>query len=161
MVRQSVWFGFMAHKTIVGYLMPNPFLYIWTILFQTIQFSTSIQFSSIWSIDMTLSGATTPERWQWRGTSHFPKFLHYRNLEEHSLRESYPSAEKQSVYSIVPTDWVTANWAKRSRKYARKASSISRSDRIQCLRNWHFRKIDRNNFAVLPYAHASQPLQLF
>ena len=31
-----------------------------TILFQTIQFSISIQFSSIWPIDRTLSGSATP-----------------------------------------------------------------------------------------------------
>ena len=31
-----------------------------TVLFQTIQFSISSQFSSIWPIDRTLSGATTP-----------------------------------------------------------------------------------------------------
>ena len=31
-----------------------------TVLFQTIQFSISTQFSSIWPIDRTLSGATTP-----------------------------------------------------------------------------------------------------
>ena len=30
-----------------------------TVLFQTIQFSISTQFSSIWPIDSTLSGATT------------------------------------------------------------------------------------------------------
>ena len=58
-----VWFGsvwFYGTSTIVGYLMPNPFLYILTVLFQTIQFSLSTQFSSIWPIDKTLSGATTP-----------------------------------------------------------------------------------------------------
>ena len=31
-----------------------------TVLFQTIQFSISTQFSSIWPIDRTLSGVTTP-----------------------------------------------------------------------------------------------------
>ena len=30
------------------------------LVFQTIQFSISLQFSSIWPIDRTLSGATTP-----------------------------------------------------------------------------------------------------
>ena len=40
--------------------MPNPFLYIQRVLFQIIQFSISTQFSSIWLIDWTLSGATTP-----------------------------------------------------------------------------------------------------
>ena len=52
-----VWF--YGTLTIVGYVMPNPFLYIWTILFQTIQLSISTKFSSIWPIDSTLSGATT------------------------------------------------------------------------------------------------------
>ena len=32
---------FYGTSTIVGYLLLNPFLYIWTILFQTIQFSIS------------------------------------------------------------------------------------------------------------------------
>ena len=51
--------------------MPNPFLYKWTVLFQTIQFiqtiliqtiqfSISTYFSFIWLSDRTLSGATTP-----------------------------------------------------------------------------------------------------
>ena len=35
-------------------------LNIKTVLFQAIQFSISTHFSSIWPIDMTLSGATTP-----------------------------------------------------------------------------------------------------
>ena len=54
-----VWFGLVyGISTIVGYLMLNPFLYIETVLFQTIQFSISTQFSSIWPIDRTLSGVT-------------------------------------------------------------------------------------------------------
>ena len=32
-----------------------------TVIFQTIQFSISTQFSSIWPIDRILSGATTPD----------------------------------------------------------------------------------------------------
>ena len=53
------------------------------VLFQTIQFSISIQFSSIWPIDWVLSGATTPAQ---RGpgsdgnTLHSLKLLHYWNL---------------------------------------------------------------------------------
>ena len=35
-------------------------LYVKTVLFQTIQFSISTQFSSIWPIEKTLSGGTTP-----------------------------------------------------------------------------------------------------
>ena len=41
--------------------MPNPFLYIYIVIFQTIQLSICTQFSSIWLIDRTLSGATTPD----------------------------------------------------------------------------------------------------
>ena len=76
-----VWFDGIS--TIVGYLMPNPFLYIKnisisnnsvqhkniflvytqlnvkTVLFQTIQLNISTQFRSIWPIDRTQSGATT------------------------------------------------------------------------------------------------------
>ena len=40
-----VWFDDIS--TIVVYLMPNPFFYILTFLFQTIQFCISAQFSSI------------------------------------------------------------------------------------------------------------------
>ena len=57
-----VWFGlvwFYGISTIVGYLMLNPFLYIQTVLFQTIQFCTSTKFNSIWSTYRTLSGAIT------------------------------------------------------------------------------------------------------
>ena len=47
-----------------------------------------------------------------RGTLHSPKFQYYRNLtirllsviSGHSLGESYPSAEKESVYSTAPAD---------------------------------------------------------
>ena len=47
-----VWFGlvqsglgwFYGISTIAGYLMPNPFLYIQTVLFQTIQYCKSTQF---------------------------------------------------------------------------------------------------------------------
>ena len=44
-VQRLVWF--YGTSTIEGYLMPNLFLYIKTVLFQTIQFSISTQFSSI------------------------------------------------------------------------------------------------------------------
>ena len=39
-------FGFYGISTFVGYLMSNPFLYKWSVLFQTIQFSMSTQFNS-------------------------------------------------------------------------------------------------------------------
>ena len=41
------WFGFYGTPTIVGYLMPNLFLYKGTVLFQTIQFNISTRFSSV------------------------------------------------------------------------------------------------------------------
>ena len=37
--------GFYGISTFVGYLMPNPFLYKYSVLFQTIQFSMSTQFN--------------------------------------------------------------------------------------------------------------------
>ena len=43
-----VWFGlvwFYGISTFVGYLMPNPFLYKKSVLFQTIQFNMSTQFN--------------------------------------------------------------------------------------------------------------------
>ena len=57
-----------------------------TVLYQTIQFSVSIQLSSISPIDRALSGAITSgpewtwEWWQWRGTPHSPKSQHHWNL---------------------------------------------------------------------------------
>ena len=78
-----------------------------TVLFQTIQFSIITQFSSIRPIDRTLSGATTPGQSETGCVSHdrvlrIPQsytiteaspsdcFVSY---PEHSLEESYPSAE--------------------------------------------------------------------
>ena len=97
-----------------------------TVLFLTIQFSISTQFSSIWPIDRTLSGATTPGHsgpgndGKWRGTLHSPKLQHYWNLTirlfnvisrtlvgQTGREGSYPSAENQSVYSTAPTNWTT------------------------------------------------------
>ena len=43
-IHDLVWF--YGISTIVGYLMPNPFLYISTVLFQTFQFSISMQFKT-------------------------------------------------------------------------------------------------------------------
>ena len=50
---------FYGISACVGYLMPNPFLYIQTVLFQTIHFSISTHFCSIWPMDRTLSRVTT------------------------------------------------------------------------------------------------------
>ena len=49
-----------------------------TVMFQTIQFSTSTQFCSIWPIDMTLSGATSSAQSGpgSDGSPHSPKLQH-------------------------------------------------------------------------------------
>ena len=89
-----------------------------TVLFQAIQFKISTQFSSILPIDRTLSGATTPgqngpgsdgneglllipQSFSISGTSLSYCLVSYPG---HSLGESYPSAEKQSVYSTAPAN---------------------------------------------------------
>ena len=84
-------------------------LNIKTVLFQAIQFSKSMLFSSIWPIDMTLSGATTPGQIG-PGRDGNEEVLCIpqssciigTSSSGHSLGESYPSAEKQSVYSTAP-----------------------------------------------------------
>ena len=91
-----------------------------TVLFQAIQISISTQFSSIWRIDRTLSGAITlgqsrpgsdsneeilciPQRSSITGTSPSDCLM---SLQEHLLGGgSYPSAEMQLVYSTAPANW--------------------------------------------------------
>ena len=46
---------FYGISTFIGYLMSNPLSYKLSVLFQAIQFSIRMQFSSIWPIDRTLS----------------------------------------------------------------------------------------------------------
>ena len=69
--------------------------------------------SPIWSIDRTLSGATTPgesgpgsdvsipQSSSITGASSSGCLVSYPG---HSLEDSYPSAELQSVYSTTPAD---------------------------------------------------------
>ena len=76
----------------------------------------STQFSSIWHINRTLSGATTPAQ-RGPGSDGNKRVLHIPQSSSitgaspsvlypgHSLGESHPSAEKQSVYSTAPADW--------------------------------------------------------
>ena len=89
-----------------------------SVIFQTIQFSISAEFSSIWSIERTLSGATIPGQSEPRSdgsegvvrisqiscsiTETLPSdcLVSYQD----TCWRSYPSAEKQSVYSLVPAD---------------------------------------------------------
>ena len=92
-----------------------------TVVFQTIQFSIRTQFSSIWPLDRTLLDVTTPgqsrpgnngnegvlgipQSSSITGASPLDFLVSY---PEHSLKvvESYPSAQKQSVYSTIPADW--------------------------------------------------------
>ena len=85
-----------------------------TVLFQTIQFSTSMQFSSIWCIDRTLSGATTlcqsgpgsdgneevlciPQSSSITEASPSDWWVSY---PRHSMGESDPSAKMQSAFCI-------------------------------------------------------------
>ena len=89
------------------------------VLFQTIQFSISTLFSSIRPIDRTLSGSTTLGQ-SGPGSDGNEGVLHILQNSSitgaplsdclvsypgHLLGESYPSAEMQLVYSIVPVDW--------------------------------------------------------
>ena len=93
-------------------------------LFQTIQFSISTQFSAIWPVDRALSGATTPGQREpgskgneevllipqsssITGTLPSDCLVSYPG---HSLGESYPSAEKQSVYSTALANWAKEAW---------------------------------------------------
>ena len=89
-----------------------------TVQFHTIQFSISTQFSSIWPIDRTWSGATTPGQSGPgsngnEGVLHIPQSSSITKASpsdclvsypENPLGESYPSADIQSVYSTAPAD---------------------------------------------------------
>ena len=101
-----------------------------TVLFQIIQFSISTQSKSrnhglvLFNPKIgPLSGATTLgpewtwEQWQWRGTLYSPKLKQYWNLTIRLFSViirtlvrggSYPSAEKQSVYSTALANWATS-----------------------------------------------------
>ena len=85
-------------------------------LFQTIKFCISTQFRSIWPMDRTLSGDTTPDQRAIaiKGNPDFskaPALLepHHQifscHIQEIRSGLSYPSGEMQSVFSAVPADW--------------------------------------------------------
>ena len=90
-----------------------------TLLFQAIQFNISTMISPIWPIDKTLSGATTlgqiePESDGNKEVLCIPQSSSITrkspsdclvSYPRHLLGESYPSAEKQSVYSTASTNW--------------------------------------------------------
>ena len=109
-----VWF--YGISTIVSYLMPNPFLYIFKQFeqFQTIQFSIRTQFSPIRPIDRTPLGATTPGQSGPRSDGNERVLLISQSssiagaslsdcflLYHYSLGKFCLSAEMQSAYSIA------------------------------------------------------------
>ena len=84
-----------------------------------------MQFNSIWPIDRTLSGATTPAKSgpgsngnegvlripqssSISGTSPSDCFVSYS--EQLWRGRAYPSAEVQSVYSTAPANWIKDSW---------------------------------------------------
>ena len=98
-----------------------------TVLFRAIQFGISTQFkcqnsklsklqlSSIWPIDRTLSGATTPGQNGNEGLLHIPQNSSITGTSPSDCFVSHarhswwwwgvPSVEMQSVYSTAPVDW--------------------------------------------------------
>ena len=118
--------------------MPNPFLYIETVLFQiiqfsmstvfvytqlniktvlfqTIQFSISTQFSYIWPIDRTLSGATTLRQSgsgsdDNKGVLHIPQSSGITGTSPSDCFVSYPGHSLGESYESVYSV-APANWA--------------------------------------------------
>ena len=86
-----------------------------TVLFQAIKFSISMQFkcwnSSIWPIDKTLSGTTTPGQSgpESDGNERVlcipPSSRFLTSYPQHSLGEFYLFVEMQSVYFAAPANW--------------------------------------------------------
>ena len=89
------------------------------ILFKTIQFSISMHFSLIWTIDRSLSGVTIPGLSGPGSDSNEVLFYIPQSSSiigaspsdclpsyiGHSLMGSYPSENMKSVYSTALTDW--------------------------------------------------------
>ena len=93
-----------------------------TALFQPIQFSISGQFNSMWSIDRTLSGITTPGQSGPRSNSNegvlrISRSSSISGTSASDCLVSYQghSVEKPSVYCTTPADWAKSkkNWPKR------------------------------------------------
>ena len=95
-------------------------LNIKTVLFQVIQFRIGTQFISIWPINRSLSGATTPGKsgpgsdcndgvllipQSSSVTGTLPSDC-LVSVPEHFLRESFSSAEMLPLYSTAPANWV-------------------------------------------------------
>ena len=66
-----------------------------------------MQFSSTWSIDRTLSGATTPNQSS-NGNEGVLRIPQNSSITRKSpLRRSYPSADMQSVFTAAPANLAT------------------------------------------------------
>ena len=123
-----------------------------TVLFQTIQVSISTQFSSIWPIDRTFLSATTPGQSEPEsngneGVLFIPQSSSITGtspsdcyIQDTHWREwSYPSAEKQTMYSTPIVDWASK---------LRKNSGQNRRDKrkiVKRFRNEKKRKEKYNN----------------
>ena len=117
-------FLFQAFQFAISIVFVHTQLNLKAVRFQTIQFSISTQFSSIWPIDRTLSDITTPGQ-SWPGSdgnewySAFPKtpalleppdrivLCHIQDTSSGGW--SYSSAEMPSVYSTAPAEWANKN----------------------------------------------------
>ena len=100
------------------YIYTHILCWTWFYIYK-IKFSISTLFSSIWPIDRTLSGATTLSQSGTgsdgnKGILLIPQSSSITDASpsdclvlypEHSMRESYPFAEMQSVYSRSLADW--------------------------------------------------------
>ena len=93
-----------------------------TVISQVIQLSINTQFSSIWPIDRTLSGATTPDQtgpksgWQWRAALHSPKLQLYWSLtirllsvisktlqkNNRCILQPHPTGQNNLVWNVCP-----------------------------------------------------------
>ena len=94
-----------------------------TVLCQAIQFSISMQFSSIWPLDRTLSGATIPGQSgpESNGNEGVLRILQSSSITGTSPSDClvsylgqllvgyYLSVEKPLVYSTAPVDWARYN----------------------------------------------------
>ena len=95
--------------------------------------------SSIWAIDKTLSGATTPGQSGPgsngnEGVLHIPQSSNITEVSAsdclvsytgHSLGESYPSAKMQFVYSTAPASWACCTLIWLSQQCDRKLTKSS------------------------------------
>ena len=132
-----------------------------TFLFQAVQFNQTIHFSISKPLVLfnpwirILSGATTPgqrvpgndgndgvlripQSSSITGTSPSDCLVSYLG---HSFGESYPSAEKQPMYSTAPADWANKNLGSRHNQVYRNKRKIKKRRRRKLLES-NFRDIN-------------------